>query len=228
MSDTAVDGSLFQTRRFSDIACGLIRDRIMTGELAPGSRLNEVALAEEMHISRPPVREALRILSGEGLVEFVAGRGAVVTDLDLASFVQVAEIRMALEVAVARLAAERTQASDAERLRSLMGQQAEELGDPRSPYPHHIEFHHAVAEASHNPRLAASLGEVIRQVRLASIKTTENPPRAQQVFAEHQAVARAVLAGDPDAAEAAMRAHIDANTQATVALLSALEGRSGR
>lgn len=222
------DTSLFQTRRFSDIACGLIRDRIMTGELAPGSRLNEVALAEEMQISRPPVREALRILSGEGLVEFVPGRGAIVTDLNLAAFVEVAEIRMALEVAAARLAAERTDAVDAEALTALMTQQAVELDHPGSPYPHHIEFHHAIAAATHNVRLASSLAEVIRQVRLASIKTNENPQRAREVLHEHQAIAAAVLAGNADAAEVAMRTHLDANTQATVALLSELEGRNGR
>lgn len=227
MTDLLVDGAnLFQTRRFSDIACGLIRERIMSGELAPGSRLNEVALADEMHISRPPVREALRILSGEGLVEFVPGRGAIVTDVDLASFSQVAEIRMALEVAAARLAAERADAGGIARITAMMAEQQAALDIPGSPYPHHIVFHHELADMTRNPRLATSLAEVVRQVRLASIKTNEDPQRAQQVFAEHRLVADAVLAGDPDAAESAMRTHIEANTRATIALLSELEGRS--
>lgn len=217
-----VDG-LFQTRRFSDIACELLRERIMSGTLPPGSRLNEVALSEELRISRPPLREALRILSGEGLVEIIPGRGAIVVDLDLASFIQVAEIRMALEVAAARLAAERADPVDVAHLTEAMNAQEVELEEPGSPYPHHIEFHHTVAAASHNPRLESSLGEIIRQVRLASMKTNENPQRAQQVFTEHRAIAKAVLAGDPDAAELAMRQHIDANMQATVVLLSALE-----
>lgn len=229
MNDAAVDGThLFQTRRFSDIACGLIRERIMSGELAPGSRLNEVALADEMRISRPPVREALRILSGEGLVEFAAGRGAVVTDLDLDSYVQVAEIRMALEVAAARHAAERADTDDVARIAGSVSDQAVALGAPGSPYPHHIAFHHAVAAASRNARLEASLEEVIRQMRLASMKTNENPDRAKAVLAEHRIVADAVASGDPVAAETAMRAHIEANIAATVALLSAFEERPAR
>ena len=225
MSTPQPESQLFQTRRFSDIACELLRERIMSGSLAPGSRLNEVALSEELRISRPPLREALRILGGEGLVDFIPGRGAIVTDLDLQSFIQVAEIRMALEVAAARLAAERANPDDVVRLTEAMNAQELELVEPGSPYPHHIVFHHTIAAASHNARLQASLAEVILQVRLASMKTNEDPKRAQQVFTEHRSIAVAVLAADPDAAENAMRQHIDANTQATVGLLSALETR---
>lgn len=228
MSTPSLEGAqLFQTRRFSDIACELLRERIMSGVLAPGSRLNEVALSEELHISRPPLREALRILSGEGLVEFIAGRGAIVTDVDLPTFIQIAEIRMALEVAAARLAAERADSDDIAVLTEAMTAQEIELVAPGSPYPHHIVFHHTVAAASHNPRLESSLAEVIRQVRLASTKTNENPQRAQEVFAEHRAIAQAVISGDANAAEVAMRHHIESNTQATVALLSALETEGG-
>jgi DNA-binding GntR family transcriptional regulator len=217
------DSQLFQTRRFSDIACELIRERILSGSLSPGSRLNEVALSDELRISRPPLREALRILSGEGLVEFIPGKGAAVTDLDLASFIQVAEIRMALEVATARLAAERATPEDVVVLTAAMNAQEAELGTPGSPYPHHIVFHHELAAATHNPRLESSLVEIIRQGRLASMKTNENPQRAQQVFAEHRAIAEAVVSGDANRAEHAMRQHIEANTSATVVLLSALE-----
>ena len=91
MSGTAPAAELFHSRTFSEIAGEILRERIMSGALAPGTRLNEVALADELQISRPPLREALRVLSGEGLVVIVPGRGAFVIDLDLESFVQSVE-----------------------------------------------------------------------------------------------------------------------------------------
>jgi DNA-binding GntR family transcriptional regulator len=226
MSTTAAGAELFHSRKFSEIAGEILRERIMSGALAPGARLNEVALAEELKISRPPLREALRVLSGEGLVVIVPGRGAFVTDLDLESFVQVAEVRMALEVETARLAAERVQPDDVERLEHLMAELEEALSGPSRAYPHHLEFHHALAEATRNSHLASHLGEVIRQVRLASIQTNENPQRAHEVLVEHRAIADAVLRGDAAAAAAAMRAHIQANTDATVELLKQLERKN--
>lgn len=229
MNEAAKDGrELFQTRKFADIALEIIRERIMSGALRPGSRLNEVTLSDELQISRPPLREALSVLSGEGLVRLVPGKGAFVTDLDLDAFIHVGEIRMALEVATARLAAERADATDTARLASLMEALELELREPGNPYPHHIEFHHALAGATKNPRLATALGEVIRQVRLASMQTNENPQRAHEVLVEHRAVADAVLRGDADAAEAAMRSHIAANTDATVTLLKAMQKEAGR
>ena len=223
MSGAGAASELFQTRKFSEIAVELLRERIMSGELVPGARLNEVALAEELRISRPPLREALRVLSGEGLVALRPGKGAFVTDLDLESFVHVAEVRMALEVEAARLAATRLDDEHAARLDDLMERLESELSSQTVGYPHHIGFHHAVVEAARNPHLANALGEVIRQVRLASIQTNEDPQRANQVLDEHRVVVAAVLRRDPDAAAAAMREHIRSNTEATVELLRAVE-----
>ncbi len=226
MSGAAPAAELFHSRKFSEIAGEILRERIMSGELAPGARLNEVALADELQISRPPLREALRVLSGEGLVVIVPGRGAFVIDLDLESLAHLAQGRRAREVETARLAAIRADASDAARIEQLMGDLESALSTPGMPYPHHIEFHHALADATRNPHLATSLGEVIRQVRLASMQTNEDPARAHQVLIEHRAVAEAVLSGDADAAAVAMRAHIQANTDATVELLKQLERKS--
>ncbi|WP_166866913.1 MULTISPECIES: GntR family transcriptional regulator [unclassified Salinibacterium] len=210
---------LFHTRKFSDIAGEIIRERIMSGALAPGARINEVVLADELKISRPPLREALRVLSGEGIVVIVPGKGAFVADLDLESFVHVAEVRLALEVETARLAAQRIERDDVAVIEDLMAQLETALAGQASAYPHHIEFHHALAVATGNPHLTTALGEVIRQIRLASIQTNEDPQRAHQVIIEHRVIAEAVLAGDADAAADAMRTHIRNNTEATVELL---------
>jgi DNA-binding GntR family transcriptional regulator len=227
MTESTAAGGLFQTRKFSDIAGGVIRDRIMSGDLPGGSRLNEVALAEELRISRPPIREALRVLSGEGLVEFVPGRGAFVVNPDREAIVQLGEIRLALEKTAARCAAERADATDRVALQQVMEHTEAQLTDPSSPYPHHIEFHAALSGASHNPRLGQVLNEVIRQMRLASIQSNEDPRRAHEVLQEHHTITAAVLRGDPDAAEAAMADHITATTQAIVVLLDRKKGEQG-
>jgi DNA-binding GntR family transcriptional regulator len=221
----APDGAeLFQTRKFSDIAGELIRGRILAGELPPGARINEVTLSEELKISRPPLREALRVLGGEGLVTIVPGKGAYVVDLDVQSLSQVGEIRMALECASARLAAERSDEHDVARMQQVMDAIERELADEEMPYPHHIDFHQALATATKNPRLATSLEEVVRQLRLTSMQTNEDPRRAHQVLIEHRAVTDAVLRGDVDGAEKAMRDHIQASNEAMVARLGGKEG----
>jgi DNA-binding GntR family transcriptional regulator len=227
MNDSTAVGALFQTRKFSDIAGDVIRDRIMSGALPAGARLNEVALADELQISRPPIREALRVLGGEGLVDLVPGKGSFVVTIDREAIIQLGEVRLALERTAARCAAERADDADREHLRRVMQATEEQLRDPSSPYPHHIEFHAALSGAGHNPRLAQILRDVIRQMRLASIKSNEDPNRAHEVLREHRTITAAVLRGDRDEAESAMAEHITATTHAILALLHQKTEESG-
>ncbi|UGQ13371.1 GntR family transcriptional regulator [Yinghuangia sp. ASG 101] len=218
---------LFQTRTFSAIAADVLRDRIMTGVLATGARLNEVALADELRISRPPIREALRVLAGEGLVELIPGRGAFVVRPDRTSIRHLGEVRLALERATARYAAERADDDDRALLRRLMDETEKELSGTGKPYPHRIEFHAALTEAAHNPRLADLLGEVIRQMRLASIRSNEDPARAREVLHEHRALTEAILRRDADEAEHVMHDHIEATTRAILTVLDAEAALTG-
>lgn len=218
----------FHSRKFSEIATDILRERIMSGALAMGDRINEVALSDELGVSRPPLREALRVLSGEGLVHLVPGKGAYVTEFDVASFLHVAEVRLALEVEAARLAAERIDSDGEVLLKQVIAEIHEHLQAAGQGYPHHVKFHHAIAEAAGNPHLASAVGEVLRQVRLPAIQTNDDPQRAQQVLREHRAVAEAILQRDPEAAANTMRAHINANTNATAELLRQLERKNSR
>lgn len=220
----AMAGDLIRSPKFSDMAWELIRERIMTGQFAAGSRLNEVLLAEEMGISRPPVREALRGLAAQGLVELVPGRGARVATLDRDSVQQVGEVREILECAVAGLAAERADDEDRRLLQDVMRKTEAQMCDGPKPYPHHIEFHTVLADAARNPRLTQSLEEAARQMRLVSIQSNEDPGRALEVLAEHRDITQAVLDRDPDAARAAMTTHIRAITRAIVTLLDQSKG----
>ena len=211
----------FQVRRFSDMASDLLRERILSGALAPGEHLNEVALAQELSISRPPLREAFRVLHGEGLVTMRPGRGVFVMTFDVESVRQIGEIRTALEVEIARLAAMRARAEDLAQVTAVLSQVAIELDQPGKPYPYHIDFHAALAAASRNPRLAQHASDVRRQLKLANVRSGNDPRRAQAALLEHRAVCEAVMQRDAAGAERAMRMHLETSILAIVEMLEA-------
>jgi DNA-binding GntR family transcriptional regulator len=207
-------------RTYAEIAAEVLRERILSGELAAGARLNEVALSTALQISRQPLREALRTLHGEGLVELTRGRGATVARFDLDALHQLGDIRLALETATARLAAQRADRDDLTRLTTVIAEIEDALRDPARPYPRHTDFHGVLAAATKNPRLTHAVDEVKQQLRLARARSGNDPGRARQALLEHRAVCDAVVRADPDAAEQAMRLHIEASLKAMLALVT--------
>lgn len=211
----------FQIKRFSDLAVDLLRSRILSGTLNPGAHLNEVALAESMSISRPPLREAFRVLHAEGLVDMRPGKGVFVAAFDAESVRQLGDLRMALETETGRLAAERATSADLQLLAEVLDQIQAELDEPDRPYPYRIDFHGALATACHNPRLAKVAAGVRQQLRLATVRSGNDPARAQAALLEHREVCDAVIQRDARAADRAMRAHIASSLDAMVRMLGA-------
>src|ERR671917_2608189 len=107
----------------ADLAYERIRGLVLSGELAPGTRLGQVELAERLGISRTPVREALRRLGGEGLVEGHSNHGFRVADLGLDAVLRRLEVRTVLEPGIARLAAERRTEGDVRALEDCLSRQ---------------------------------------------------------------------------------------------------------
>lgn len=205
---------LFRVRRYSDIASELLRQKIMDGSFLPGGRLNEAQLSRDFEISRPPLREALRVLAGEGLVSVHPGKGAFVTSYDLETVESLGELRAMLEAMTARLAAERADDSNLQALEQAMRQIELSLSDSGAfPTPVTVDFHTVLAEATKNPALASAVTDVERKLMLARVQSGKEPVRARQALVEHRAIGNAVIARDADAAERAMRAHIDASTR---------------
>ena len=215
------DLTQFRTRKFSDIASDLIREEILSGKLAPGDRINELALSDRLQISRSPLREALRDLNGEGLVRMVPGRGAFVASPDAEGVNHLGEVRLAIEMQVARLAAERIDDAGRDRLKSVMDQLENVLSNPARSYPHQIDFHHALGQVTQNPKLLQYSDEIERQLRVARLARGAAPDRAQEVLREHRAVFEAVVTGDPDAAAEQMRLHMIQSTRSIVAMIHA-------
>jgi len=217
------DESPFHTRKFSDIAGDLIRQEILSGALKPGERVNELALSERFSISRSPLREALRALEAEGLVELVPGRGAFVTTPSAESVQHLGEVRAAIEMQVARLAAQRLDEDGRARLEDMMAGIEGALADASSGYPAELDFHHALAEVARNPKLLQMSDEIERQLRIGRLARGSSPARARQVLAEHRAIFEAVVAGDVERAVETMREHIETSTQSMLELIESEE-----
>ncbi|QZY30450.1 GntR family transcriptional regulator [Nocardioides coralli] len=216
--------ALPQQRRVADSVHDTLRQAIIGGQLAPGSRLSVPVLAQQLEVSRSPVREAVQRLVQEGLATEEPRRGAGVAVLDPDELVPLYEIREVLEGLAARLAAQHATDEELDRLASAHRAHAEAL--ERGEASHHagldMAFHAQLREASHNPELHGYLERV--QGRIAIAILGGNPVVwSQQAIVEHQAILDAVLARDAAAAEDAARSHV----QRVRHDISALQARQG-
>ena len=187
-----------------------LRDRIFSGELAPGAFLDEVALAEGMEISRTPLREALKVLTAEGLVRHEPRRGCFVNQVteqdldDIFPVIALLEGRCAFEAAV--------NASDVdlqalEALHDQLGQHAK-AQHINAYYDTNFAIHEAIIMLANNRWLAQVIGGLRKIVKLARLQQLHAPGRLGQSLSEHMAVFAALKARDAEGAEAAMRTHL--------------------
>lgn len=188
----------------------LIEEQIATGELAPGSILDEATLVERHGVSRTPVREALIQLSAEGLIELRPRRGAVVASIGPAKLIEMFEVMSELEAMCGRLAARRmTDKERAELVRAHQAcEQARDDSDADAYYLCNERFHFAMYEGSHNGFLneqAQSLNRRLRPYRRLQLRVRN---RMNTSLSEHDVIVRAVLAGDAEAAANALRSHV--------------------
>lgn len=189
-----------------------LREGILERRFAPGQRLIEAELTQELGVSRGPVREAFRRLAAEGVIELVPNRGAVVRRLSFKETEELFQIRTELEALAARLAA--ANAADP-KTRARFEEATVHIWreEPRLSAAAYNEenkrFHDAVFEASGNSQLV----QVSRQLQLPLIMfQLSGALEAEQLAAsvgEHREIATAILAGDGAAAAAAIRRHLE-------------------
>jgi DNA-binding GntR family transcriptional regulator len=196
----------------SDSVFDHLLQAIHAGHLAPGAVLNEVALAQELGVSRGPVREAIRRLQGVQLVEREAYLRARVVELTASAALELFEMREALEGMACRLAALRMSEADIAQL-DVDLQAAREAGKRSSGRKalaaDAFDFHDRIAIASGNSRIHAMLaGDLRHLLRLYRVRSGAVPHRKDNAFAEHWQVMRAIRARDADLAESLMRSHV--------------------
>jgi DNA-binding GntR family transcriptional regulator len=217
MSD---DGDLTHDLTQGQAAYRILLDDIRKGALLPGARLRETDLASQMGISRTPVREAIRLLEADGLVTHLPRQGATLRSLDYAEVIELYEMRVVLEATAARLAARA--ASDLE-IAELLALNADLAASPPGPVSQDLnrQFHRTVIDAARNRFLVKAMRGMQKTLLILGPTTLDNPTRAQQAVAEHGAIATAIAARDGLAAEAAMRAHIEAAMTVRIRLMRA-------
>ena len=200
-----------RVRSVVGLAYDEIRSVIVSGAVGPGVRLGQAELADQLGISRTSVREALRRLAGDGLVEFEVNRGFFVLDIGLDSVLQRLEARLVLEPAIARLAAERREDADLEAMRlSIETERAARSSD--DAHDASRAFHMAMATATRNDALVRLLdGLWIADVgrRLLARRRLASGWQDDDV-AEHVEIVAAIEACDTTRAEELVRTHVEA------------------
>ena len=193
-----------------DEAASRLRERIFAGELSPGMFLDEVALAQELSISRTPLREALKVLTAEGLVRHEPRRGSFVNEVTEQDLDEIFPVIALLEGQCARLAAQHATDADLDALELLHDKLQRHAKAKRinEYYAANFAIHEAIIQLAANRWLAQVIGDLRKIVKLARLQQLHAPGRLAQSLTEHMAVFAALKARDPDGAEAAMRTHL--------------------
>lgn len=180
-----------------------IEGDILAGHLKPGERLIEEDLARRYGVSRSPIREAVRGLASEGLIELSARRGAVVAALTPQEAREFVEVRALLEGYTARLAARYRRPAVLDRAEAILREGASGQGDLAAL---NAAFHDTLAEAGGNATVRA-LTEGLRK-RSARVFQAHGEEAQRRTWAEHQGILEAILAGDEELAATRAEAHV--------------------
>ncbi len=198
MQATTPSATRIARRPLHEDAVEQLRAMIVHGELAPASRLNERVLCEQLAISRTPLREALKLLATEGLVELLPNRGAIVARLDAVRLSQTLAVMGALEALAGELAC--THASDASiaELRALHFEMlaTHARSDLAAYFRCNQLIHLKLVEASGNPVLAQAYRQLNASVRRARYMANLSRQRWDAAVREHEAILQALLARD--------------------------------
>lgn len=194
-----------------EIVFETIREAIISGDLRPGERLMEVQLAEEMGVSRTPVREAIRKLELEGFVVMIPRKGAYVAGISMKDIADVFEIRTALESLAAGLAAERITEDEMEELERLLVSVAEstESNNLQALVDTDTDFHDIIYKASRNERLVQIINNLREQIQRFRTTSLAHPGRMRKALEEHKQIVEALSERNIALAQTLAQEHIE-------------------
>jgi DNA-binding GntR family transcriptional regulator len=188
-----------------------LREAIISGALHPSERLMEIQLAEEMGVSRTPVREAIRKLELEGLVVMIPRKGAYVAGMSIKDIADVFEIRGALEGLAAELASERATDEELETMERYLIKISEEIdtGDLSKVVETDTDFHSLIYEASRNVRLSQIINNLREQIQRFRTTSLSFPGRMKIALEEHRKIVEAVSSRDGELARKLAHEHME-------------------
>ena len=222
-SETLVDATGAPTlgaldrRVLHEAVAARLRELIVEGVLAPGAHLNERVLCERLAVSRTPLREAFRTLAGEGIVELLPNRGAVVAALSREDVEHAFELMAALESLAGELAARRASPAERGELRALHYEMlaAHARRDLPAYYRLNSAIHRRLVACARNPVLADTYERLNARLQALRFRSNLNRDKWDAAVAEHGAMIDALDAGDGARLAAVLRGHLD-HKRATV------------
>jgi DNA-binding GntR family transcriptional regulator len=191
-----------------------LRTSILSGELIPGERLVETQLAEQLQVSRTPIREAIRQLQRDSLVTSDSNGGLRVTTISITDVAQLYDCRIALEQLSVQSACQNATAEQLQTLEDLVIQAEQLVSHPPSQTHSDqmlsldYQFHHLIAESSHNRWLITLLEQVFDKMALLRTQTTKHNPTVLEIRDEHRQIFKSIAQRDIDSSVEAIRMHL--------------------
>lgn len=226
---------------FSGKAHEFIRNKILAGDFGPGYRLKTQELTKMIGVSATPIRDALRQLESEGLVEILPRLGASVKTFDLVTFKEMSELRCALECLAAELAASNRTDAELALIASCMSEMGELVrggvheGNREQMRAADIRFHVAILGAAHNRTLYNEVLrlQVIHRLNSPSVRGKIEPPTSDvmawqaSVYESHERIFNGIRDRNPEVARLAMKEHIQGIVdRAVLAMAKSLQGNN--
>ncbi len=210
--------TLLQTSSLASVVQGELERMILSGELAPGAKLTEVALATRLGVSRGPLREAFRMLEEAGLVRTEKNRGVFVRDVPLAEALEIYDLRAAMDELVGRRLAERITPAQLKQVRGLVEQmeQAVKSKDARRYHLLNLGFHDRLVDLAGNSKLTAIYRKLIKELSLFRRLNLAGGSPLPASVGEHRQIVKAIASGDAQAAGRAMYDHAIDSKERTI------------
>jgi DNA-binding GntR family transcriptional regulator len=189
-----------------------LKQLIYTGEFQPGDRLNEAALALRMGTSRGPIREAIKVLAGLGIVTAVANRGVFVRQLSLREMLEIYELRALVFGYAADRACEHFTEEHKKQFEALLAAMdaATDAEDGTRYYELNLQFHALILIISNNQRAHQAYDDYVKELHLVRRKYFNVPGNMRRSNVEHRAIFEAIVASNPAKAKAAAERHVHA------------------
>jgi len=202
-----------------------LRQLIVEGAIAPGAKLNERALAEQLHVSRTPLREAIRMLAAEGLVDLLPNRGAVAAQLSAQSIADTFEVVAGLEGQSGELAAERISEGELSEIRALHYEMlaAHTRRDLPTYYRLNATIHNQINAAARNPVLAHTYRTVNARLQALRFRSNLDESKWSRAVQEHERMIELLAARDGARLRKLLIAHVEHKRDAVLALLEESE-----
>lgn len=201
-----------------------LRQMLVEGQITPGAKLNERELSEELHVSRTPLREAIKMLAAEGLVELLPNRGAIALHLNRDDVLNTFEVMAGLEGQSGELAAQRITEAELNNIKALHYEMlaAYTRQDLSAYYRLNAEIHRAINAAAKNPVLTATYNQVNARLQALRFRSNQDGEKWARAVQEHDAMVAALEARDSAAMREVLLTHLQHKREVVLSFLDPL------